>query len=79
MFDSGAADSLGGSLRAPGRRALAAIWRIPTLVVAVITALVQLPGLGAAPWLDPPEGFHAEARYAVLAMVSHGYSPPEDT
>ena len=60
MFDSGAADSLGGSPRARGWRALAAIWRIPTLVVAVITALVLLPGLGAAPWLDPPEGFHAE-------------------
>ena len=26
-----------------------------------------------------PGGFHAEARYAVLALVSQGYSPPEGT
>ena len=42
------------------RRAVQAALRAPALVVAVTVALVVLPGLGAGPWLNPPEGFHAE-------------------
>ncbi|HEX5816432.1 MAG TPA: glycosyltransferase family 39 protein [Methylomirabilota bacterium] len=42
-----------------GRALHAALGR-PVAVAAAVTALVMLPGLGAAPWLDPPEGFHVE-------------------
>src|SRR5688572_29266453 len=42
-----------------GRALRAALGR-PAAVAAAVTALVVLPGLGTAPWLDPPEGFHAE-------------------
>lgn len=48
------------STEAVWRRAVQAALRAPTLVVAVAVALVVLPGLGAGPWLNPPEGFHAE-------------------
>ena len=45
------------------RRVLQAARSVPLLVVAAVVALIVLPGLGAAPWLDPPEGFHADVAY----------------
>lgn len=55
MFDCG---SYG--VAAAGRRAVQGVLGAPALVVSVVVALVVLPGLGSAPWLNPPEGFHAE-------------------
>jgi 4-amino-4-deoxy-L-arabinose transferase-like glycosyltransferase len=34
--------------------------RAPALCVGAVALALYLPGLGAAPFLDPPEGFHAE-------------------
>jgi 4-amino-4-deoxy-L-arabinose transferase-like glycosyltransferase len=48
------------SADATWRRAVQAVLGAPAVVVAVVVALVVLPGLGAGPWLDPPEGFHAQ-------------------
>lgn len=58
----------------PWRRALRAALRVPSVIVAVITALVVLPGLGAAPWLDPPEGFHAEIARE-MSQTGDGITP----
>ncbi|HBH03619.1 MAG TPA: hypothetical protein DDZ42_17150 [Candidatus Rokubacteria bacterium] len=43
--------------------------RAPALVAMAIAALVYFPGLGAMPFIDPPEGFHAEI---AREMVSSG-------
>jgi 4-amino-4-deoxy-L-arabinose transferase-like glycosyltransferase len=51
------------ALAAARWRALQVALRHPAAVVAVVVAVVLLPGLGSAPWLDPPEGFHAEIAY----------------
>jgi 4-amino-4-deoxy-L-arabinose transferase-like glycosyltransferase len=60
VFDPGPAHGFGSSVGGAWRRARRTALGMPTVVVAVLTALIVLPGLGTAPWLDPPEGFHAE-------------------
>jgi 4-amino-4-deoxy-L-arabinose transferase-like glycosyltransferase len=49
-----------GSTDVVWRRAVQAALRAPSAVVALTVALMVLPGLGMGPWLNPPEGFHAE-------------------
>ena len=60
VFDAGASYGLMARARATSWWLVQRVLRMPAAVTAVAAALVVLPGLGAAPWLDPPEGFHAE-------------------